>query len=116
MTDLFGPAMLSVTTGVQAFYTLLPKLSEIRKADPVNNPDIAADVRMGEVGAVALTLGVGAIASSLTQSPLPAVTGLVMALVLVSVYETALRSHKPFESHVNPPIRLLRPEEVGLDA
>ncbi len=111
MSDLFGPAMLSVTTGVQAFYTLLPKLSEIRKADPVNNPDIAADVRMGEVGAVALTLGVGAIASSLTRSPLPAITGLVMAVVLVGVYETALRSHSPFESHVQAPIRLLREDE-----
>ena len=104
--------MLSVTTGVQAFYTLLPKLSEIRKADPVANPDIAADVRMGEVGAVALTLGVGAIASSLTQSPLPAVTGAVMALVLVGVYEAALRSHRPFESQVQQPvIRLLREDE-----
>lgn len=112
MSDMFGPAMLSVTTSVQAFYTLLPKLSEVRKADPVANPDIAADVRMGEVGAVALTLGVGAIASSLTQSPLPAVTGVAMALVLVAVYETALKSHRPFESAVvQPHIRLLREEE-----
>ena len=112
MSELFGPAMLSVTTSVQAFYTLLPKLSEVRKADPVANPDIAADVRMGEVGAVALTLGVGAIASSLTQSPLPAITGVAMALVLVGIYETALKSHRPFESAVEQPhIRLLREEE-----
>ena len=112
MSDMFGPAMLSVTTSVQAFYTLLPKLSEVRKADPVSNPDIAADVRMGEVGAVALTLGVGAIANSLTRNPLPAVTGVAMALVLVAVYEAALKSHRPFESVVaQPHIRLLREEE-----
>ena len=112
MSELFGPAMLSVTTSVQAFYTLLPKLSEVRKADPVANPDIAADVRMGEVGAVALTLGVGAIASSLTQSSLPAITGVAMALVLVGIYEAALKSHRPFESAVEQPhIRLLREEE-----
>lgn len=116
MSDQFGPAMLSVTTGIQAFYSLLPRLSDVRKADPVNNPDVAADVRLGEVGATALTLGVGAIASSLTQSPLPAITGLLMALVLVGIYESALRSQKPFERHAQAPIRLLRPEEVGLDA
>jgi hypothetical protein len=71
-TDMFGPAMLSVTSGMQAFQGLLPKISDIRKADPQNNPDIAADVRMGEVAAGTLTMGIGLIASSLTQSPLPA--------------------------------------------
>lgn len=114
---MFGPAVLSVTTSIQAFYTLLPKLSEVRKADPVGNPDIAADVRMGEVGAVALTLGVGAIASSLTGSSLPAVTGLAMALILVGVYEATLRAHRPFEAPGKvPPIRLLREEELRSDA
>lgn len=98
MSELFGPAMLSVTTGVQAFQSLLPKLSEVRKADPVQNPDIAADVRMGEVGAATLTMGVGLIASSLTKSPLPAVTGLIMTFILIAVYESALRSNKPFEA------------------
>lgn len=111
MSDMFGPAMLSVTSGIQAFNSLLPRLSEVRKADPVNNPDIAADVRMGEVAASALTMGVGMIASSLTQSPLPAITGLVMALILVAVYESALRSDKPFErSHKADVIPLLRQE------
>lgn len=112
MSDLFGPAMLSVTSGIQAFTTLLPKLSEVRKADPVSNPDIAADVRMGEIGASALTMGVGLIASSLTQNPLPAITGLVMAVILIAVYESALRADKPFE-HASSAvvIPLLRPEE-----
>lgn len=113
MSDMFGPAMLSVTSGIQAFATLLPKLSDVRKADPVRNPDIAADVRMGEIGASALTMGVGVIASSLTQSPLPAVTGLVMAAILIAVYESALRSDRPFESAPSAPvIPLLRAEEL----
>lgn len=97
MAEMFGPAMLSVTSGMQAFQGLLPKLSDIRKADPQNNPEIAADVRMGEVAGATLTMGIGLIASSLTQSSLPAVTALVMCIILIAVYESALRADRPFD-------------------
>lgn len=109
MADMFGPAMLSVTSGIQAFQSLLPKISEIRKADPVNNPDVAADVRMGEVAGATLTMGIGLIASSLTQNPLPAVTALVMVIILVVVYESALKAERPFERKTN--VLRIVPEE-----
>lgn len=97
MPDITGTALLSVTQGVASFGAFLPKISEVRRADPANNPDVAADVRMGEVAAATLTLGIGAIASSLTGSMVPAVTALLMAIILISLYESTLRTYKPFE-------------------
>lgn len=98
---IFGPATLSVTQGITAFNTFLPKLSEVRKANPQDNPDIAADVRMGEVAGCALTLGIGIIASSLTGSPAPTVSALIICFVLVTLYESTLHSNKPFEPKNN---------------
>lgn len=106
MADL-GPAMIAVTSGLQAFQSLLPKISDIRKADPANNPDVAADVRMGEVAAATMTLGVGLIASSVTQSSMPTVTALVMIVILVAIYESTLRTNRPFENKGNV-LRLVR--------
>lgn len=106
MADV-GSAMLSVTSALQAFQSLLPKISDIRKADPANNPDIAADVRMGEIAAASMTMGVGLIASSLTQSSLPTVTALVIVVILVTIYESTLRAERPFENHRNNVIRLI---------
>lgn len=97
-TDIFGPAMLGVTTGIQAFQGLLPRISDIRRADPQNNPDVAADVRLGEVAGVTLTMGIGIIASSLTGSSIPAFTALLMCLILVCIYESTLRADRPFEN------------------
>lgn len=92
--------MLGVTAGINTFANFLPKFSDIRKADPVNNPDIAADVRMGELAGVTLTMGIGVIASSLTRSSVPTFTALVMCVFLVGVYESALRADRPFENNV----------------
>lgn len=100
--EVFGPAMLGVTQGVTAFTTLMPSLSDIRKADPTDT-SFAADVRMGEVAAVTLTIGIGAISSSLIGSPVPAITSVFMCLILVAVYESALRGDRPFEAKISLP-------------
>lgn len=94
--EMFGPATLSITQGISAFTTFLPSLSDVRKADPTD-VSFAADVRMGEVAAVTLTVGIGVIASSLTGSPIPAGTAVLICLVLVMVYENALKRDRPFE-------------------
>ncbi len=96
--DIFGPATLAMGQSISAFNSFLPKFAEVRKTNPVDDPGFAADVRMGEVAAVIVTMGVGAIASSLTGSPAPLYTGLFMCLVLVFLYESALRAERPFES------------------
>ncbi|SRR6266540_3566398 len=96
MSDLLGPAMLAFSNGFNAFTQFLPRLGDVRKADP-DDSAMAGDVRMGEVAAVAMTLSVGVIASSLTKSSVPAYTAIAVSLVLVCVYEAALRGDRPFE-------------------
>lgn len=98
--EMFGPTALAVTQGVTAFSIFLPKISEVRRNTPEHNPDFAADVRMGEVAAATLTLGIGAIASSLTGSPLPAIVGVITTFVLVAIYESTLRADRPLERTV----------------
>jgi len=93
---VFGPATLAMTQGFTAFNAFLPPLSEVRKRD-VTDVEFAADVRMGELAAVGVTLGIGAITSSLTGSPVPTVVAGVMGLGLVFIYESALRANRPLE-------------------
>lgn len=95
--ELIGPATLGVTQGISAFTTFLPKLSDVRKANPTVDTSIAADVRLGEIAAVTLTLGIGVITSSLTGSPIPAYTALFMCAVLITLYECTLRADRPLE-------------------
>lgn len=96
--EIIGPTTLALTQGVAAFHTFLPSLTDIRKNTPHNDPAFAADVRMGEVASVALTVGIGVIASSLTGSSVPALVSLVAALGLVVMYESVLRSDRPLEA------------------
>jgi hypothetical protein len=94
---LLGPTTLAISSGVSAFSTFLPKITDIRKANPNDDVSFAADVRMGEVAAAALTIGVGAIVSSLTGSSAPTVVAVIVALGLVIMYESTLRANRPME-------------------
>lgn len=95
--SLLGPSTLAVSQGLTAFQSFVPKLSEIRRADLATNPDLAADVRLGEVAAVTLTMGVGAIASSFTKSNAPVLTAAFVCIIMVCIYESTLRGDRPFE-------------------
>lgn len=106
--DMLGPASLTVTQGIVAYSMFLPRFTDVRRNNPADNPDFAGDVRTGEVAATALTLGVGAIASYYTGSPAPVMTALFVAVIMVVMYESTLRSTAPFEA------KLLTPE--GLNA
>jgi hypothetical protein len=90
--DIFGPSTLVLGQTVTAFQAFLPNFTEIRAAHPSTNPELAADVRMGEIAAGSLTIGVGIIASSLTGSPAPLVVGIITAGILVTLYESALNA------------------------
>lgn len=98
-SEVVGPASIVASQAFSAFSTFLPSFAEIRKSDPVRNPDVVGDVRMGEIAALTLSVGVGAILSSLTGSAVPAVVAVIMALILICLYEAALRGDKPG----NPP-------------
>ena len=84
-------ALLAMTQAIAAFHTFLPPLADVRKAN-VADPGVSGDVRVGEVAATALTLGVGAIVSGLTGSNAPMVVAVITAIGLVVLYESTLRS------------------------
>lgn len=96
MADV-GVAAIALTQGYAQFQAFLPKLSDIRKADPVNDPEFAADVRIGEVAAFVGTMGVGVIVSSLSGDPTPTYVSLVVSVLLILLYESVLRSARPME-------------------
>lgn len=86
-----GSATLALTQSVGVFQTILPKYTEIRNADP-GDENFVRDVRVGELGAVAISLLIGAIASGMTGSPAPTVIALITSTGLVVLYESALSS------------------------
>lgn len=85
-----GASILAATQGFSAFTQFMPRLSEVRKADK-GDPDIAADVRVGEIAATGVTIGTGAILSSLTKSNVPIVIAVLVSIGLVFLYEATLR-------------------------
>ena len=95
--EMLGPASLAVSQGISVFLQFLPKLSDVRKADPIGDPSFVGDVRLGEVAATAVCVGVGLIASSLTGDPIPAFVAVAMSLTLIFIYESALRADRPWE-------------------
>lgn len=96
-SEILGPTALAITQGVSGFQTFLPKLSDVRKANASVDLDMVGDVRLGEVAATALCIGVGAIVSSLTGSPIPTFVAALVSAVLICVYETALRADRLME-------------------
>jgi hypothetical protein len=98
-----GAATIALGQTVGAFQFFLPRLSDVRKST-MDDVDMVGDVRMGEVAASALCIGIGAMVSSLSGSPYPALVSVLTAGVLVVLYETALRGNKPMNP-VRPSIR-----------
>ena len=84
-------ATVAISTSMGAFYQMLPDISEVRKRS-ANDPDFAADVRVGEVAAASIALGIGAITSALAESSVPILVSVVVAGGLIVLYETTLRS------------------------
>ena len=93
----FGAASLAIGQGVASFAVFLPKLTDVRKYNPKDNPDFAADVRVGEIAAVSVTMGIGLISSALTGSQAPAIVSLLVCAILVTLYESVLRTDRMLE-------------------
>jgi hypothetical protein len=89
-----GQAMLAVTQSVTLFTAMLPPLVEVRQGSQ-DDPEFAGDVRTGEAVAALLTVGVGAVASSVVGNAVPFAISVFAAATLVGVYEYTLRG-KPF--------------------
>lgn len=97
MSDVFGPASLAAGQTLSGFMTFLPRLSEVRKANAGAEPEMVGDVRLGEAAATAIAIGVGAIASALSGSPIPMYAAAFVALIMIVVYEIALRGDRVME-------------------
>lgn len=95
MSDMLGPASLALSSSLSSFQFFLPRLADVRKADPKVDGDIVGDVRLGEVAAIAVCTAVGAIGSSVSGSVVPMVVAGIVSVVLVCVYESALRGNRP---------------------
>lgn len=86
--EMLGPASLAIGQSVGAFISFLPKFSEVRRG---SDDAIRKDVRMGEVAATTLCVGIGIIVSSLVGNGIPFYVSVMTAVILISLYESALR-------------------------
>lgn len=91
---------VAITTAVGAFYQMLPPISEVRKRS-ASESEFAADVRVGEVAAASIALGIGAIASSLSGSVTPVLVSLIFAGGFIFLYESILKGNRPLERTTN---------------
>lgn len=87
--ELVSLATLALTQSVAVFHQFLPPLTDVKRADK-NNPVDRTDVRVGEFASVALTVGLGAVMSTLSGNYEPLVISVVAAAGLVAIYEYAL--------------------------
>lgn len=81
--------VLGATQAIGAFFALVPAISDVRKASK-DDVEFVADLRMGEFGASAITVGVGIIALYLTHDPSFLIVAMFSCLSLTALYEWTL--------------------------
>jgi hypothetical protein len=88
VSTTLAPA-LGATQAVATFLALVPSMADVRKA---SKDDVAfvADLRMGEFGASAITVGVGIIGLWLTRDPSFLIIAVFACLGLTLLYEWTL--------------------------
>lgn len=96
MANDIGTTILAATQGMTAFWQFMPRISDVRKAD-LNDPDMRGDVRFGELAGVGVTMGVGALLTSMTKNSAPLITSALVCAGFVFLYETALRKDRPMD-------------------
>lgn len=99
--ELLGPATLSITQSVGLFQAFLPRFSDIRRTTKGVDPALDRDIRMGEIAASSLAIGIGVIVSNLTGSATPITVSLVCCIGLISLYEYALHTPGEVAASVN---------------
>jgi len=86
--ESIGPATIAISQSVVAFTAFLPNFTEVGRAD---KEAIQGEVRLGETAAVFVACGIGVLLSWLTGSNVPLMISIMVSLLLVTMYETALR-------------------------
>lgn len=80
---------VSIGQSIFAYSFFLPRLSEVRRADP-EDPHIRGDVMLGQLAAGSVSMAVGAMLSWMTASQVPAMTTLFIAAIIAAIYQYAL--------------------------
>lgn len=93
---IMAAATVSLGQSISAYSFFLPPLREVRQAT-VNSPVIRGDVRLGQVAAGVVSIGVGVMLSYLVGSAIPTVVALLTATMVAVIYETALNGERLFE-------------------
>lgn len=92
--ELVGPATLAMTQSISLFSQFLPRFTDIKNGSK-NDPGFSTDVRIGEIAAASLTIGIGVIATGLTGSNVPVIVSIIMTVGLMVLYEAALSYSTP---------------------
>lgn len=83
-------ASVSIGQTVVAYQFFLPRLSEVRRADP-GEPGMRGDVLLGQIAAAGLSVGVGGTLTWLTGSPIPLWVTIFTAVIIAAVYQFAMK-------------------------
>lgn len=86
--------------GAHFYSSFLPSLMTIRKF--AKDEEALQAIRQGEAIATALTVAVGWVLSSLTESRLPIYMALAVAVMMLSVYEYGLKRQIGREANIWP--------------
>jgi len=89
MSETVLLAAFTAVEGAHAFSAFLPSIHTIRHFADARTP---RDIRAGEAFGGAFCLALGFIVSRLSRSPWPFIAASVTGLVMISVYEWALRT------------------------
>lgn len=93
---IMAAATVSLGQSISAYSFFLPPLREVRQAT-VSSPVMRGDVRMGQIAAGVVSIGVGVMLSYLVGSAIPTVVALLTATMVGVIYETALNGERLFE-------------------
>lgn len=88
---------LALSQTMASYATFMPPLREVRQAGP-NDASMRGDVRLGQIAAGALSLGVALVLANMTGSTLPVTAAVAVALIIAIVYEAARRGERLLET------------------
>lgn len=89
--EMVGVITLALTQAVSVFNAFLPPLTEVRRSS-IGDRTAYLDVRIGEVAASAMVIGIGAVLSTLVGNNRPMLVSIAGAIGMMGVYEFTLRS------------------------
>lgn len=104
MSADLGIATFAIAQGMTSFMAFLPRLTDVRKAS-FADPSFTADLRIGELGAGVITMGIGGIIAALTGNKLPLIVSLFVVVTIVVLYESVLRIQPVEFEYANNPTR-----------